>query len=148
MNKDASLPKVGDKDRSNVDSDYVEMRTTMIKKENDNIYSQPATSAAGRENIYSIPTTSVATGENVYSTPIISAVGSNDYKKIKKLICILVVIASVIATLALIAGCFVAVFLEISSLKSERATQDQTPLSQLMANDSSIMHGRYGGGAG
>ena len=45
----------------------------------------------------------------------------------------------VIATQALIAECFVAVFVEIASLKSERAPQDQTPLSQLMANDSSIM---------
>ena len=117
MNTDASLYEVADKDKSSVEipnNDYAVMTMTTTNREN--IYSKPATSAAETH-------------------------GSNDGKgaSTKRLICIILVIVSVIATMALIAGCFVAVFLEIASLKSERAPQDQTPLSQLMANDSSIM---------
>ena len=145
MNIDTSLSEVVDKDGSSVEissPDYAVMSMTTINTEN--IYSKPDTSGAGTENIYSKPATSGTSGagtENIYSKPDTSAAGINgsDDSKETSMICIVLVIVSVIATLVLIAGCFVAVFLEIASLKSERAPQDQTPLSQLTANDSSIM---------
>ena len=100
MNTDTSIYEVADKERSSVEipnNDYAVMTMTTINKEN--IYSKPATSTVG------IPRSRKEA----------------ETKKIKRLICILLAIVSVIATLALISGCFVAVFVEIANLKSERA---------------------------
>ena len=112
MNTDTALSEVVDKDRSVEISrpDYAVMTMTAISREN-NIYSKPATSAAGTENIYSEPIISAAGGGN----------GSKEASTIKIIICILVTV-SVSATLALIVGCFVAVFVEIASLKSDHSS--------------------------